>query len=452
MGPQGRSDTDRSSARRTLRWIAVVLIASALVAGTWWLPAKAPPATTPHADAGVVEPGWQQALLDLADPEAAPPAPPLAQGEAQLCDYGRVQLDPAGGLPASLVGDARRAWQRVADRLIARDDAAERARGYYMNLHAAERRAVEQRIASIPGCAEDDACRNRVDGTRGAGDEWTVELARLAAGARDAHAYALALYACKDHVGELAPPACAGISAARWAQLDPDNAMPWLYAAAEAEARRDFALRDETLQRLARSRHSNPQWDGWFDLTLAGAVLEQPRSAQAALLDELAGLNFSMPVPPYQLLLQFCSRERVTDAGRRQTCSEIAELLVHADGSLLAHRVGTALGARAGWSADRIATLNDEFEATRLTVAKLTLAPDRYSCDAQAALGDWFRDVSARGELGAARLRIEASGRSVAELAQEGRETSGRAGRPALGTRSVARSVAAADAVPVGPR
>jgi hypothetical protein len=158
-----------------------------------------------------------------------------------------------------------------------------------------------------------------------------------------------------------------------------------------------------------------------------------------------------MPLPPYQLLLQFCGRERILDASRRQTCSEIAELLVRNDGSLLAHRVGTALGARAGWSADRVATLNDEFEAARMTVDQLTSAPERYSCEAQQALGDWLRDVSTHGELGAARLRIEAGGRSVAELAQQGRSTPRRSTPAAAAVRPV-RSVAAADAVPIGLR
>lgn len=438
-------------AKGATRAVAIATLTIALVVSALWLRVEAPTDIDEGSAAAPASPGWQQALLDLADPQAAEPAPALAHGEAQLCDYGRVQLERGGGLPASLVGDARRAWQRVADRLIASDKAADRARGYYMNLHAAERRGVEQRIASVPGCADDDACRNRFDGMRGAGDEWTVELARLAAGTRDVHAYALALYACRDHVGELAPPACATISAARWAQLDPDNAMAWLYAAAEADARRDPALRDDTLHRLAQSRRSDPRWDGWFDLTQAGAVVEQPRSAQAALLDELAALNFSMPVPPYQLLLQFCGRERVLDASRRQTCSDIAELLIRNDRSLLAHRVGTALGARAGWSPDRVTALNDEFEAARMTVDQLTSAPERYSCEAQQALGDWLRDVSTHGELGAARLRIEASGRSVTDLAQQGRATRRGSGSAAGATRAI-RSVAAADAVPIGPR
>jgi hypothetical protein len=390
--------------------IALVVILSTAMFGVMALSgepsvevaAAAPPQPQPPA----VSLPMQQTLLRMADPAAAAETPRLATDEANLCDYGRVTL-LSGRLPTSLVDEARRSLQRASDRLVGSERPFDRARGFFMRLDAAQRRAAEEYVAQRPGCAENEACRSasRVRGS--AGDAWTIELARLAASSNDPQAYALAYQACRSHASELTPPTCATLTAARWAQLDPDNALPLLYMAAEAEARRDGAVRDEAVLRLTRAKHASAPWRSWIELTNTPNFSDQPRSQQAAMLDELLALQLAAPVPPYQVLVQYCSPGRMADLGQRQTCNDLAEFLTRRDGSLLAHRTGTAIAGRVGWGGERIESLREEGKLAQSVSAGL--GQQRYSCDERDQLAHWLRDVALHGELGAAQRRIKAS-------------------------------------------
>src|SRR2546423_749514 len=80
---------------------------------------------------------------------------------------------------------------------------------------------------------------------------------RGAADTRDARVYALAFHACGAGQGAQRAPSCPLLSVDAWTRLDPDNAVPWLAAAAQAEQRQDSAGVAEAIRRAARAQRSD---------------------------------------------------------------------------------------------------------------------------------------------------------------------------------------------------
>jgi len=114
----------------------------------------------------------------------------------------------------------------------------------------------------------------------------------------------------------------------------------------------------------------------------------------------------------------------MSDDGIRQQCDALAELFVSKGTNLLDLSIGTSLGARAGWSRDRVAGLTEERDALMQGIAQATPSSndDLWTCDGvqrgNAYMGEWAR----LGEIGAARETVEHSGLSVSELAGKQRD------------------------------
>jgi hypothetical protein len=92
--------------------------------------------------------------------------------------------------------------------------------------------------------------------------------------------------------------------------------------------------------------------------------------------------------------------------------------------TLLDLAIGTRIGARAGWSGDRVARLIEERDA--LIQALMQAAPtdddDRWTCDGVQRGNAFMSQRMHLGELGAARELLDRSGETVAELAQKRRD------------------------------
>ena len=114
----------------------------------------------------------------------------------------------------------------------------------------------------------------------------------------------------------------------------------------------------------------------------------------------------------------------MSDDGIRQHCDALADLLVRKGTNLLDLSVGTNMGARAGWSRDRIAVLTEERDAFMQAIAQATPSSndDLWTCDGvhrgNAYMDEWVR----LGELGAARESADRSGEPMSELAQKQRD------------------------------
>ena len=80
-------------------------------------------------------------------------------------------------------------------------------------------------------------------------DERLRALATMAASTTDPRIYALAFRAC----GASDEAACQALSARRWAVLDPDNAVPWLFLLNDAEHTHDLSGQQEAWFHVAAS-------------------------------------------------------------------------------------------------------------------------------------------------------------------------------------------------------
>ena len=243
-------------------------------------------------------------------------------------------------------------------------------------------------------------------------------LARLAVASQDATAYALALYGCRlNREG-----ACAQLSAARWAQLAPDNAVPWFVLADEAHAQKDDTALIEALHRASRAKTSEYDWAAIL------ALAEHPRAtaldpaSRLVFLSTLIGIYSAFPTPAYLATGQACAADRLGEPQRRQLCSDLATMMTERSGSLLEFSLGTTIGERVGWPPARVQQLRDEKEAIFMVSAQDWIADDVHSCRFLEQIEARTREFATLGELRAGRQRVAASGRPANALAAEWRE------------------------------
>jgi len=173
-------------------------------------------------------------------------------------------------------------------------------------------------------------------------------LAQDASGVSDPRTYALAYETCHAMdgvapVGELAPlasPGCGRLNAADWAQLDPGNGVPWLYALARATRSGDHTARREAIDHLAASsRFDTHPYAG----AAAVARLKLPGDADltAQLLAAMKAAPISMP--PFQSLTSSCHDRAGGDASLATTCGQIAGMLFDHSDELVARGIGAAI-------------------------------------------------------------------------------------------------------------
>ena len=379
-----RVERARLRRRRPWRWIG----AAGLAVGTsaWLAWSEGPrPIEPPRLVASVSRPSvapLREAAARKPPRRAAPrashvaPAPRDA-GEVEICGFGEVRLpadDPYGlnRVPDSL---RRSALDDVDEHMLASGDEQVRAAALMIGAQARGGEA-----------------RSRID-----------RLARLAGHSQDPVVYAIAVEACRGWTPEQGG-ACQLLSRAQWVHLDPDNALPWLELAAEAEA----------MHRAASARRSDAHAD-----VLPALVERALDDAHAAPLQRTLALSASWSAqaawaPPRsgQAYL-YCTAESLADANRQQTCDALAQTLAQRGMSLADVSVGLAIGRNVGWPAERLQALQQELDALGQAGRFQSAVGLDLSCEAVARTQEWMRRVAAEGEVQAAREELARSGRSV---------------------------------------
>lgn len=252
-------------------------------------------------------------------------------------------------------------------------------------------------------------------------DQARDALAGLAVATRDPRVYALGLKACRHASAD--DGHCRQVNAAQWARLDPDNAAPWLFALATAEATGDRLAQGEALFRVAAASHND-----LYTYDTAAAIVDASPDDDASLLGvwlatraELA-LEASMASTEPGSLHEVCGGSALADSNRAQTCAAVADLLTDRSTTLADRRLGARLGARLGWSAARLERVRIENEAYAASLAEFEGAADVGSTVDDA--GPWacatlrrqLNDILQRtevGEIGAAREGLARRGRRV---------------------------------------
>ena len=240
-------------------------------------------------------------------------------------------------------------------------------------------------------------------------------LVQLAVGAGDPAVYAMAVYACRTDVDESANSACPQISLRAWARLDPDNAVPWLLVAREAQEKHDVAGEMQAFSQAAKSRKT----DSYNDSLFAFAEPELPKDVTPLqrwnLSLELLGIEAATRDSQYSVASRHCSNEALRNGNVRQQCDALANLFVTKGAILLDLGVGASIGARVGWSAQRVAGIKQESNALlqSLTQAVPTQNGDLWSCDT-VRLGNAYMNERMRlGEVGAAREVLDRATQSA---------------------------------------
>jgi len=362
-----------------------LLVACALVA-LWMARPHAGTAAVvlpPRAAMGAPAPRLQPAILRVAPdrPAVMPRAerrPPRTG--AEVCGWGEVPLadDDPFGVQHIPRGDRSAALDALDAAMLASADEAVQAAAL---LIGARTRAGES-VAR------------------------TDRLARLAAHTRDPRVYAIALEGCAG--SDVA--ACALLSRAQWARLDPDNVLPWLALAGEARLQDDPAAEEAAIFRAAQSHRSDPH-AGLLPSLVGRAAPGGERSLARTLgLAASWSVQAAWGLPPTEEAWRYCGDS--TASGREPVCDALAGVLVGRGGGLLDLTIGVAIGERLGWPEARVRSLRDERdalgEASRFQTAALDL-----SCDSVERLQGWMQRLAADGETQAARERLAEVGGSV---------------------------------------
>jgi hypothetical protein len=343
-------------------WVAVAgACLSVLLAG--WL--HGPVRRAIHAEAVAADPPPPVAAAVAAPPPAdARPTDgaPIAPPEAAAC--GREPASDAGASPASSA-----ASRRIDAALRSSSDPFARATAVLLDL------------GDI-----DPAERER-------------QLARLALDSNDPRVYGLAFRTCRQHERN----GCEALGARRWAELDPDNGVPWLYLLDEARARGDSSGIQEAMFRLAAAR----RFDEGFARS-AGAIIASAAPGDLAATFDLAARALGMEAAqlvPYSGLSAICRPEAASDANLAQSCHAAAARMADSADTLLARHVGASVDFRVTGDI----ALRDRRQAGLDAVTARRSDPIATGCRGVRAQVRFLERVAALGEVEALRGELPAS-------------------------------------------
>jgi len=244
-------------------------------------------------------------------------------------------------------------------------------------------------------------------------------VVQLAVGAEDPAVYAMAVSMCGIDRGTPADTACQQISLQRWAQIDADNAVPWLLLAGKAQEGHDSTAAADAFKQATKAH----KYDAYNDSLYSFAESEMPQDVtpleRSYLAIEVIGIQSALRLP-YRVATKHCTVDTVQDPDIRQQCNALAELLVDHGTSLLGLSVSRNIGARVGWPTARVNSL--ELEQFALMQAIMEATPsdndNLWTCDGVRRFNAYVVQRARLGELGAARDALERSGETVLALAQ----------------------------------
>lgn len=120
-----------------------------------------------------------------------------------------------------------------------------------------------------------------------------------------------------------------------------------------------------------------------------------------ALVASVVGVQSAWFLESYQAVTRFCEPETMLDANRRQTCSDIAEVMVNRSDTLLEQRIGLSIGRRAGWPQARVDAVKRDSDDTTEAFARRMADPAEPACSSLRRQLDYFARMEAEGEWGA---------------------------------------------------
>jgi hypothetical protein len=233
-----------------------------------------------------------------------------------------------------------------------------------------------------------------------------AEQARLSA---EPSVYRLALQACQQPGAGPRTASCEQLSAQRWAQLEPDNAVPWLLLGQEALSRGDRSGLEQALFQAALARRLIPA-QGLLSTALAERLpADAEPLARGGLLLELMGREFAGALQGINLVPLVCTAQTLRDANRRQVCGGLARLLLGQGRSLMELGLGLAVAERLGLPESELPATRAQLEAALRQQEQINPPEELLSCQGLRRLEDWVRELGRVGEWRALQARQRAA-------------------------------------------
>jgi hypothetical protein len=189
------------------------------------------------------------------------------------------------------------------------------------------------------------------------------DLVLLALETNDPAIYALALGQCSENNVDMAAGSCRGLSLEHWAQIDPDNAVPWMWIASRADKMHDPVRTDEAFSRAAEASRLDSYVGAMSALALDALppkVAPLEKAVAGADLISISGL-----VAPVALVTTLCSEQALQVDMRKEQCSSVTNLLAAQGSTMIEVSMAAILGKRLGWPQDKWMPLRKESDSYR---------------------------------------------------------------------------------------
>jgi len=184
-------------------------------------------------------------------------------------------------------------------------------------------------------------------------------LVVLAIESNDPAIYALALGICgKESMNMTAGP-CQGLSVEHWAQIDPDNAIPWMWIASRANQRGDYSVVNDALVHATNAAKTQSYSDVFVSLGLDALPSKfSPLEKATAGADLISVAPMGVPIT----LTSLCSQAATEAPLRKKQCLAFANRLETQGTTILDVAIAQTLSQQLGWPEDRANALRLELE------------------------------------------------------------------------------------------
>jgi hypothetical protein len=398
--------------------LAIASIALALAAVAFLANRHPPPARSadPTATQAVAPPSLGKL------PSSVEPTASTTVDEVDVCGYGRVERGASEQIETTAQTAADRFLGRFAAKLTSSSNEHEAALGLFLDPWMLEG-IRDEYLHDHPDCNDNQTCQQYASDLA---NTKTVEIEEAvvkgASGTRDPRAYALALQACGTDFGSAfdrrAGAACSLLSAERWAELEPDNGVPWVLVALKAN---DAAARDQAVYHASTAKRFDAYSPNFAAMLQRPEIRSEAPQTRWAIGDELFAMELRRPLLSYRPLLQFCNYPSIADATRISACSDLANLLLTQDRTLMGLGTAVRLAQSADWPRDKLDALRDEkeavYKAAQGGVAAQEPGKAVGDCEDLARFERWSADYAELGQLGVARRLVESTSKLPAQRA-----------------------------------
>ena len=318
------------------------------------------------------------------------------------------------------------ALSAVRAQMVGREKPHDKVFGLYMESRLADWAAIAAYQAKVRICGNDFDCMisilNTTKNFESAPASTAASIAPLVALAlaeRDPAIIAAALYACRGNRSG----ACATISYADWAAVEPDNAAAWLQLADEDLGKKALAARDEALRRAAAASGYDLRVPSLASVWNAELIQSQPPLVRASIGAQLASSQINTASTPIYAMSNYCRPDGLDDA-HKKLCDTLANKLVDQDDSITGLGIATFIGKRIGWDEARLQALRDQKSVALGMMGDMSSGANMYSCEDLAKQIQETQPWLLKTDRALIRDRIANSGMSFAELVEKYRERS----------------------------